>query len=346
MINKIFSLKKKFAGFILCLGLLSLASCAQKKNNRIIPIAFYNVENFFDTQDDPNKDDDEFTPGGPFHYTERIYQQKLHNIATVLSQLGTDKNDNGPAIIGLAEVENDKVLSDLVTQPEIIERGYKFIWFSGPDPRGITVALLYDQKQFKLLNAKPIKVSLDNGEYTRDILFVTGTIAGNTVHILVNHWPSRKGEDETESKRMIAAKVDRNIIDSLLRNNPNANIVLMGDLNDNPDNMSITKVLGASGERGKTNGSVLFNPWLNIYRSGVGTLIHAHHWDLFDHIIISDALLNKNKLHFTEAAIFNRDFLITQRGRFRGYPHRSFGGTHWINGYSDHLPVVLYLERN
>lgn len=323
-----------------------MASCAQKKNEKIIPIAFYNAENLFDTYNDPNKDDDEFTPEGPFHYTDKVYQQKLHNIATVLAQLGTDKNNDGAALIGLAEVENDGVLSDLVHQTELKDRGYKFIWFSGPDPRGITVALLYDPQRFKVLKAKPIEVLLDGGEPTRDILLVTGILAGDTVHILVNHWPSRRGEDETESKRIVVAKADRIIIDSLLNRNNNAKIIFMGDLNDNPDNLSVVQILRTTDEPDNTRNSYLYNPWYNIYKSGSGSLIHARQWDMFDHIIISGGLLNKTKLHFSEATIFYRDFLITKGGKFKGYPHRSFAGTRWINGYSDHLPVVMYFEKH
>lgn len=334
-------MEKKFTVFIVWLGLISFVSCAQKKNDKVVPIAFYNVENLFDTQNDPLTDDDEFTPEGKCHYTDRVYEQKLHNIAIVLAQLGTDKQPYGPAVIGLAEVENSKVLIDLLLQPELKDRGYKFIWFKGPDLRGITVALLYRPQQFKLLHARPLEVLLEGGEPTRDILFATGVIATDTVHILVNHWPSRRGEDETENKRITVAQANRVIVDSLLNRNHNANIILIGDLNDNPDNISIAKVLGATDDKV----APLYNPWLSIYRSGAGTLIHKHEWDLFDNIIISKGLLRQNRLHFKEAEVFNRQFLITQGGKFAGYPHRSFAGTRWINGYSDHLPVLLYLEK-
>lgn len=341
----------RFFLFIAVTACFSLLSCAQKSSGRYT-IGFYNTENFFDTKDNPDKDDDEFTPDGKNHYTERVYGQKLHNIARVIDQLGTDDDPYGAVFIGLAEVENKTVLSDLLAQPELSNRNYRYIIFDGPDPRGINTALLYDYKRFHLLHAQPLHVSIKdvegNENATRDILFVSGVLGIDTVHVLVNHWPSRReGADESENKRMAVAQVDRRVADSLLNRNASSKIIVMGDLNDDPDDASVVNGLETVADKSAAVNGNLFNPWFNIYRSGSGTLLFSHHWDLFDQIIISSGLIKSSKGHlrFSKASIFERDFLITQYGRFRGYPHRSFAGSHWINGYSDHLPITLSFEK-
>lgn len=341
----------RFFLFIVVAASLSLLSCAQKGNSRYT-IAFYNTENFFDTNDNPVKDDDEFTPYGKNHYTERVYGQKLRNIAHVIDQLGADNDPDGAVLIGMAEVENKTVLADLLAQPELSNRAYKYIIFDGPDPRGINTALLYDYKRFHLLHAQPLHVAIKdvegNENATRDVLFVSGVLGIDTVYVLVNHWPSRReGTDESENKRMAVAKVNRQVADSILAKNGKARIIIMGDLNDNPDDESVMNGLKTVPEKAIAANDKLFNPWFNIYRSGKGTLLFSHHWDLFDQIIISSGLIKSTKEHlqFAKASVFERDFLITQYGRFRGYPHRSYAGTHWINGYSDHLPVTLSFEK-
>lgn len=324
---------------------------AQKKNYQVGVVAFYNFENLFDTEDDPYKNDEEFTPDGAYHYTTEIYQQKLHNLATVLQQLGTDKTPDGPAIIGTAEIENGKVLTDLANQPEIKERNYQYVWFDGPDPRGIDVAMLYNPKYFKVLSARPIRVSLSNTggkELTRDILYVNGIFVSDTIHVLVNHWPSRRGgESATAGKRAIVASMNKQIADSLVKINPNSKILIMGDLNDDPVDNSVTKFLGAKKEKATTKLTELYNPWADFYKQGVGTLGYNDSWNLFDQIIISGSLLNPKETSwkYYKAEIFNKDFLIENFGRYKGYPHRSFSGTTWINGYSDHLPVMVYLVK-
>lgn len=324
---------------------------AQKKNYQVGIIAFYNFENLFDTENDPNKDDDEFTPTGPYHYTDKVYNEKLHNLATVLQQLGTDKTPDGAAIIGTAEIENGKVLTDLANQPEIKDRNYQHVWFEGPDPRGIDVALLYNPKYFKVLSSKSINVNLGQTggkELTRDVLFVNGIFAGDTIHILVNHWPSRRGgESATAGKRAIVAKLNKHISDSLTTVNPHSKIFIMGDLNDDPVDISVSKVLGAKKDKSDVGLTSLYNPWADFYRQGIGTLGFNDSWNLFDQIMCSGALLHKNETSwkFYKAEIFNKDFLLEKFGRYKGYPHRSFSGTTWINGYSDHLPVMIYLVK-
>ena len=325
---------------------ICFSGCAQKANDHAVTIAFYNCENFFDTIHNPAKEDEEFTPAGKYHYTQKIYGQKVHNIATVIQSMdGAD----GPALIGMAEVENNTVINDLISQPEIARRAYKYEWFDGPDPRGINVALLYNPKYFRVLKAEPLHVDLSGtgGKMiTRDVLHVQGILNGDTVHVFVNHWPSRRGgEEESEEKRIRAAKVNKDAITAVLKNNPDAKIIIMGDLNDNPTDNSITNMLGAKGEPGEVSQNGLYDPWIKIYKKGEGTEEYRGEWNLFDQLIISGSFLqNKNhKLHFEKVAIFKPDFIIDHYKGHEGQPHRSFVGTHWINGYSDHFPVILYL---
>ena len=328
--------------------LISLYGSAQKVDDHKIAVAFYNCEDFFDIVHNPAKEDEEFTPGGKYHYTQKIYEQKLHNIATVIQAMG---GADGPAVVGLAEVENNMVLNDLVRQPEIARRNYKYEWFDGPDPRGINVALIYNPKYFQVIKSEPLHIDLSGTggkSVTRDVLHVYGILSGDTVHIFVNHWPSRRGgEDASDPKRAIAAMVNKTAIEKLMSKNPNTKAIVMGDLNDNPDSYSVDKVLGAKANQGATAASGLFNPWASIFAGGSGTEEYRHSWNLFDQVIISGGFLqNKNhKLHYDKAEIFKPDFIIDHYKGHEGEPHRSFVGTHWINGYSDHFPVILYLAR-
>lgn len=334
-----------------CLMLLLLTgilySCNNNNGNKR-SVAFYNCENFFDPADDPLKNDDEFTPAGKYHYTEGIYKRKLHNIATVLQYMANEDVPEGPSVIGLAEIENDRVLSDLVNQPEIAGR-YHFIWYQGPDKRGINVALLYNPSSFSILKSYPIPVKLhdSSGDWaTRGILYVQGIMDKDTVNLLVNHWPSRRGgQAESEDARMQAASIARIKIDSLLAEKPTSKIFVLGDFNDNPDDISIRERLKAN-PMNLTRLNDLYNPWLAIYEGGKGTLLYQHHWDLFDQIIISGAVIkDAGQWHYDHAEILKKTFLLNRSVKFESAPHRSYSGTHWINGYSDHLPVMLYLSR-
>lgn len=329
---------------------IHLAS-AQKKNYQIDAIAFYNLENLFDTINDPNKNDEEFLPQGDFHYTSKVYKRKLHNLATVLSQIAVDKVPDGPAFFGVAEIENEQVLQDLIREPELVKRKLKIVHFESPDLRGVDVGLLYNPKFFKVVNAEPLTVNISkNGskEFTRDILYVEGLLNGDTVHVMVNHWPSRLGgESASMWKRKLAASVCKHKADSILKLSPQAKIIIMGDLNDDPVDPSVAQVIGAE-EKGKAMKSGhFFNPWIAYYKKGIGTLGYNDSWNLFDQIIISNAFVNppKGTWQFYMAEIFNRSFMKTQSGQFTGYPHRSYSNGNWIDGYSDHFPTYIYLIK-
>ncbi|RYD57696.1 MAG: endonuclease/exonuclease/phosphatase [Sphingobacteriales bacterium] len=317
-----------------------------KKN--LCAIAFYNAENFFDPADDPEKEDDDFTPTGANKYTKEVYKQKLQNISIVITRMGKDLVPEGAALIGLAEVENAKVLADLTAQPLIAAKGYKYILYNAYDPRGIDVALLYDPKVFHVIKSMPVAIRIPQ-KATRDILYVHGVLYKDTVHVLVNHWPSRRdGEQESRDDRRIAAETNRKFIDDLRRKQPNAKIILMGDLNDDPIDISVATVLKGNGSMPSLLASELYNPWLALHKPATtGTLQYKRKWNLFDQILVSKPLTDSRRgLRYHSAVIFNKEFLQQTSGRYKGSPYRSYRGTYWMNGYSDHYPVVMYLSWN
>lgn len=318
---------------LLLLLLLVLSSCSAQENKQHCAVAFYNVENLFDTVDDPATMDDEFTPTGRYRYTGKVYQQKLHNIATVINELDA-------VLVGLAEIENNTVLKDLTAQPELKKYSYKYTWYNSPDPRGIDVALLYNPIRFKVLHTEALPVRM-KGLATRDILYVKGLLDDDTVHVHVNHWPSRgEGMKESIPKRRAAAIIVEKNIRGILAANPGAKIIVMGDMNDNPDDESISKVLGA----GNDKNAKLYNPWAVYYKQGKGTSVYNRKWDHFDQVIISRAFLQGSGWLYDKVEIFDAPF-IRNKGFEDAYPLRSFKGYHWNNGYSDHLPVILHLRK-
>jgi len=326
------------------LFLILFTSAKAQKEYKVIALGFYNCENFFDTIHDPNKKDQETTPTG------KDYLQKQHNIATVIEQLGTDLTPDGAAIVGLAEVENSSVLGDLIAQPELKNRHYKYEWFYTPDERGISTALLYNPKYLKVLKSEPLHVpteTLPGKRPTRDILHVCGVLAGDTVHILVNHWPSKSGGEAASAPgRRLAATVAKRVVDSLMNRDPDTKIIIMGDFNDNPTSEGIKEVLNAKADKKDVELNGIYNPWISMYKKGLGTESYQHEWNLIDQIMVSGSLLTNNnkKWKYYNAEIFKKDFLTYQLGYNKGLPHRSYTAAHtWDNGYSDHFPVLVYL---
>ena len=336
-----------FILLILSVGALRAQNVAHR-----IPIAFYNVENLFDCNDDAN-DDAEFLPQGKREWTNERYQEKLNNIARVLGDIA----DNGGAVVGLAEVENRHVLEDLVRNPSIRKRNYSIIHYDSPDPRGIDCALLYDARAFrpKSSGVRFIALPDESPIPTRDILFTTGTIENEVFHFIVAHWPSRYGGDPASAgRRMVAAQTMRQVADSLLREYPGSKAILMGDFNDDPFDASVVEGLNLCQTIEETHAADLFSPMLSMYRQGAGTLAYKGKWNLFDIIVVSGNLLKKNTqgLHLYQdpeshqlAYVFRRDYLLQQTPKHRGEPLRTFAGGKYIGGYSDHLPVYLYLTK-
>ncbi len=338
--------------FIFLLVLISSLSAFGQKDYKVGAIGFYNLENLFDTLDSPNTRDSEYTPTGSRGYGTKIYNEKLVNLSFVISQLGTDLSPDGVAILGVAEIENRSVLEDLVKMPTIKDRNYQIVHYQSPDERGIDVGLLYNPAYFNCKGSKALKVHLpsDNGDedYTRDILWVWGLFDGEPMHFFVNHWPSRSGGEQKSSPlRETAAAVARVVIDSLLAEDTDAKILVMGDMNDDPISTSVRKVLKAKGKQEEMRKNDLFNPWAAYNKKGIGTLAYRDSWNLFDQVIISSGLLDKSQKGFFyhQAVVFNKPFLVQKTGRYKGYPFRSYSGPNYQGGYSDHYPVFLYLLK-
>ena len=343
-------LRLYFLTLIIVVG--TLGSFAQD-SKRLMPfsIAYYNVENLFDTiPNNPYGRDVDFTPQGSLMWNTQKYFSKLDNLAFVLKQLGQEITPLGPAVIGLSEVENRSVLEDLVKHKDLQRFNYQIVHYDSPDRRGIDNALLYNPLLFTVLSSKPYRVVIPESpdSRTRDVLLVSGLMDGEKFHFLVNHWPSRwGGEKASRHRRVAAAKLNRHIHDSLRIADPNSRVIIMGDFNDNPNDISIRDVLGAKARQRDVPPGGLFNPFADKFSRGIGTLAFRGRWSLFDQIIISDNLLDNDRNTFTfwKAEVFNRDFLVTKEGSFKGYPHRTFSGNVFLNGYSDHFPVLIYLVK-
>lgn len=325
----------------------------QGADYKVASIGFYNLENLFDTLDTPDTNDADFLPGGRLLWNTEKYISKQHNMAKVISQLGTELSPDGVALLGVAEIENRKVLEDLVAQPELKSRKYQIVHYDSPDERGVDVGLLYQPKYFVPLGSKAVPVVLKDPktgdkDFTRDILYVTGTFDGEPVHVMVGHWPSRRGGEAGSAwMRAAAAQVCKNLADSLKKTDPNAKIIVMGDLNDDPDNKSMTEVLKARRSADELRADELYNPMYDLFKSGNGTLAYRDSWNLFDQIVVSKGFVNKKTggWQLYKAMVFRQPWLLQTEGAFRGYPFRTFVGDIFINGYSDHLPVFLYFLK-
>lgn len=336
--------------FVLISVVLVLNLSAQEK--KIVPyaVAFYNLENLFDTLNLNTTYDKEFSPQGAKKWDSKKYNAKLKNMAEVLSQLAKDKCPLGPAVIGVSEIENRSVLEDLVKTEPLNRQNLQIIHYDSPDLRGVDVALLYNPSLFFPVSSKSFRLEVEGMPdfKTRDPLLVSGKIDGELFHILVNHWPSRsRGQKQSEHLRVAAAKLNRHICDSLRAEDPEAKVIIMGDLNDDPQDKSVNTTLGAKTKRKQVKEGDLFNPLAEIYAKGVGSLGYQGKWNLFDQIVISDNMLGNDRTSFKywRGEIFNRDFLITQEGQYKGYPFRTFSGNAFLNGYSDHFPVIIYMVK-
>lgn len=313
-------------------------------------VGFYNVENLFDIEDDPEINDADFLPQSAKHWTQERYDEKLERLAKVLGQMGADVHPMGCQIIGLAEIENRKVVEDLIATGDLAERNYGIVHYDSPDRRGIDVGLIYQKDYFTVFNSASYRLRVPGRDdfFTRDQLLVSGVLDGDTVHVIVAHWPSRRGgEKRSMPMRMAAAELGREIIDSLLNDNPNAAIMYMGDLNDDPVNPSVRRGLKSTGKASKATGSVLFNPMEDLFNKGIGTLAWRDSWNLFDQIILSPGLVNPptNAYRYFGAKVFNKPYLRQQEGNFAGYPFRSYVGDTYKGGYSDHFPVYVILVK-
>ena len=344
---------RKLLLVLFCTVLFGTSVSAQKKFS-VYAIGFYNVENLFDTTHDEGKNDHDFTPNGSYQWNEMKYRHKLHNMATVLAEMGTDVLPNvGCAAIGLAEVENDHAMRDLTAQPELAARGYKYVHIEGPDRRGIDCALIYNPKLFTVRDTKLVPyvydLPKDSTHATRGFLTVSGTLAGEHVTVVVCHLPSRGAGSYY---RELGGKQVKALKDSLVRDDPKVKVLVMGDMNDDPTNKSMYECLSAKGEINEVGADDMYNPWYNVLvKEGTGTLQYQGKWNLFDQIIMTPNLLNKDgkkdfsELKFWKNQIFRRDYLFQESGKYKGNTKRTTAGGVWLDGYSDHLPVVTYFAK-
>lgn len=323
------------------------------KKFKIHTVAFYNLENLFDTINDPNKNDEASPIMEMKINTSEIYKKKVANMARVLADIGTDTAKNSPVIIGVSEVENVHVLEDVVNDPQLLSKDYGIVHYDSPDRRGIDVGLLYQKKYFTPIHTSSHELIFydDNSRervYTRDQLLVSGKLEGEMIHIIVNHWPSRSGgEARSRPKRVAAAKLSKKIIDSLQTIDPYAKIVLMGDLNDDPTNESVKDVLGAKKDKEDIELKGIYNPMENMFKMGVGSNAYRDSWSLFDQVLITQPFLEKDysSFRFYQAHIFNKNYLVNKKGRYKGYPLRSFADGGFTDGFSDHFPSYIYLIK-
>ncbi|OFX88200.1 MAG: endonuclease [Bacteroidetes bacterium GWF2_33_16] len=323
---------------------------AQGKQLKVVSIAFYNLENLFDTIDTPDKNDIEFLPNGSYQWDSKKYNTKLERMSEVIAQIGADVTKSAPTVIGVSELENRKVLEDLVNMPLLKEYKYEIVHYESPDKRGVDVALLYQSSIMKVLNTRSATLKIEGIDdfYTRDQLVVSGVIDGETLHFIVNHWPSRSGGEKTSRPlRNAAADLTRSLVDSIMHTDPTAKIIVMGDLNDDPSNESLIKHLKAKKSIDETKSGDLFNPMYDMYKKGIGTLAYRDAWNIFDMLILSYPLISKEhegfKLYRTR--VFDKDFLKNESGKYKGYPKRTHAGGVYQAGYSDHFPVYLFLTK-
>ncbi len=306
-------------------------------------IAFYNIENLFDIYKDDLTRDRDFNPTSDKRWTIKRYNNKLRKIGYAISNIGRKETNTHPAIIGLAEVENEAVLNDLITSKHLKDYPYKFVHYDSKDERGIDVAFIYDSTKFTVTNTEVFTFSFkeEDGspDYTRDILLVSGLFLGESIHFLVNHWPSRRtGNNETEYKRITASTNLQAIVSTLKENITDAKIVIMGDFNDDPASNSIEQLVANQN---------LFNPMETLLSIDRGTTSHNFEWNLFDQIIITHNFLERqsNPLRFVKADIYDADFLKQLDGKYKGTPYRTYVGKTYKGGYSDHFPVYMILNK-
>ena len=338
--------------FFVCFFQVVRITAQEEKEYLLRSILFYNVENLFDTINNPLTFDDDRTPTGKYKWSSEKYFGKLDRIAEVISKFKINDKPIMPDLIGLCEVENDRVLKDLVSHPRLRSFSFGIIHEDSPDERGIDVALLYRKSTFIPDSFQSHRLLLFdeelNREYTRDQLVVSGLLDNEEILIIINHWPSRRGGAiKTSRYREAAAKLSKNIIDSIQRLRSDLRIIVMGDFNDNPNDVSINRILIGKSEVKKHNKIQLFNPMSDLYRKGLGTVAYQDKWSLFDQIIISENLKSQEEQGFRlwRAGIYFDETLITPRGRYKGYPYRTYSGTQYTGGYSDHFPVYLLLIR-
>ncbi|MCM4172152.1 endonuclease [Arenibacter sp. TNZ] len=316
----------------------------KKSGNTLHTVAFYNLENLFDTIDDPYTLDDDYTPNGSRKWTPRRYQKKLAKLAETIVKIGHVSAGIPPVLVGVAEVENETVVQDLLATDPLNGYNYHYVHYDSPDERGIDNALLYNRDNFEVISSEAIPLLVysltGQRDTTRDILYVHGILNGEEVHIFVNHWPSRRnGEVETGYKRIAAAKTINEYMVRIEESIENPNYIVMGDFNDGPSSTSIQTLMSRNN---------LHNPMETLRSPDRGSANYRKAWSLFDQIIVSHTFFNyeKGTHSFCEANIFDETFLTEFKGKYKGNPHRTYVGRRYMGGFSDHFPVYIQFKYN
>jgi len=322
---------------------MAIQKLNKDQDSEYYTVAFYNLENLFDTFDDKFTYDNDFLPKSERQWTQKRYRKKLNKLGKVISRIGTKTSGKIPVIVGLAEVENRLVVSDLISSNSLKDKPLDLVHFDSPDERGIDVALIYNTDYFKVENTEIFPLQLFDAfqkrDNTRDILLVEGSLNNEKIYVLVNHWPSRReGLEISETKRLTAASKVIEIIDIIKAQDATAKIIIMGDFNDNPLNKSIKKL---------TNAHDLYNPMEALLSYTKGSLNYRFDWNLFDQILFTTNFFafNPNEHSFSKANIFDNDFLKIFKGKYKGIPFRTYVGRKYKGGYSDHFPVYIHLKK-
>jgi len=303
-------------------------------------IAFYNLENLFDPLENDKTLDKDFTPNGIYNWDDHKYQQKINNLSLIISKIGLTRSETPPVLIGVCEVENESCLEDMIQSEPLKNFDYGFVFHKSPDHRGINVALLYQKRHFRFIENKAVSVNFKNqieSEGTRDILHVKGLLFGKHIHLILNHWPSRSdGTQKTDHKRISASQEVQKIINEIKTSDPLAQIIIMGDFNDEPSSESLAPYL----KEGFTN------PMLQFQKLKKGSVKYKGKWIMFDQILFNNNLKEAEWFDYQSTQIYVEPSLIEKSGRHRGSPKRTFAGSYYVGGYSDHFPVFIYFDSN
>ena len=348
---------------IICLATLLAGGLDAQKHNYVV--GFYNLENLFDIYDDPAKNDEEFLPEGKNKWTEAKYQKKVHNMAQVIRSM---KDDNGAyhTILGVSEMENRNVLDDLVSDPQIADANFQIVHYDGPDTRGVDVALLYRPDQFKYLDSESIPFTFEGSKVeitldslaqsrfkTRDILMVRGTIEGEMFAFFVAHLPSRLGGKGSDLRSRGAEIIYKRACE-LEQEFPGIKVAVMGDMNDNPTDDSMSIWIPGKENIKDVNPGDFFSPFWAMLKAGYGSLAYQGEWNIYDIIQVNYNLAQapqgglkirkivKNKYY---GRVYNKPFLTQQSGQYKGTPFRTWSGGNFIGGYSDHYPTYIVISK-
>ena len=351
---------------LLAAASLLLISCGASRQNSRHIIGFYNVENLFDVTHDEGKNDYEYLPDGANQWTEEKYAVKLRNMADAIDRMHQE-NGMWHTVLGLAEVENRHVVEDLVNQPLLAEANYQIVHYESPDRRGVDVALLYDPSRMTYVESEALpydfNTSIPITTYTpeeqadfrtRDALMVHGIIEGEHFAFYVCHLPSRLGSKGGDL-RARGAEIIYEHAQKMAQKYPGIKCVVMGDMNDNPADESMSVYLHARRNIQEVGKGDFFSPFWSMLDAGIGSLYYRGDPNIFDCILVNDALVNApkktfrlqvlDKEHQFYGRVFNAPFLTQQDGPYAGTPFRTFSNGEFVAGYSDHYPTFIEIRK-